>query len=88
MRLALVLVCLAATSCNVDRDAQNKQVTIEFNEQQARDTANKAGRTVENVAAGVGNVAGAAGRAIKNEVGDIDVDINVNRTRPQNNETR
>ena len=88
MRLALIFFCMAATSCNVDRDGQNQQVTIEYNEQQIRDTANKAGRTVEKVAAGVGNVAAAAGGAIKNEVGSIDVDLNVNRTRPQSNETR
>jgi hypothetical protein len=33
------------------------------------------------VGSGVGNVAVSTGRAVKEEVGDIDVDVDVNRTR-------
>ena len=40
-----------------------------------------AGRTAWEVASGVGNVAATTGRAIKNEVGDIDVDVDVTRNR-------
>ena len=38
-------------------------------------------RTAEEIGAGVGNVAVTAGRAVKNEVGDIDVDVDVTRNR-------
>jgi hypothetical protein len=71
-------------ACNINSDANNEQVTLEYNKQQIRDTAIKARDTAKNLASGVGNVAGATGRAIKNEVGDVDVDVNVTRTPVQN----
>jgi hypothetical protein len=41
------------------------------------------------VGSGIGNVATTTGRAIRNEVGDIDVDVDVtrNRSRDAGNET-
>jgi hypothetical protein len=81
VRLFLLLPCLTLAGCNVSNNAANESVTIQYNEQQARDTATKAAQTAKNLAAGVGNVAGAAGSAIRNEVGSIDVDIK--RTPPQ-----
>ncbi len=79
MRMILVLPLMMVAACNVDNDVKNDQVTLEYNEQQVRDTAQDAARTAEGVAASVGNVAESTGRAIKNEVGDIDVDIDVSR---------
>jgi hypothetical protein len=84
VRPFLALVPLALAACNINSDANNEQVTLEYNKQQIRDTAIKARDTAKNVASGVGNVAGATGRAIKNEVGDVDVDVNVTRTPVQN----
>jgi hypothetical protein len=46
-----------------------------------RKAARDAGRTAREVASGVGNVAATTGRAISNEVGDVDVDVNVRRSR-------
>ena len=83
MRPFLALVPLALAACNINSDAGNEQVTLEYNKQQIRDTAVKARDTAKNLAAGIGNVAGATGRAIRNEVGDVDVDVNVKRTPPQ-----
>jgi hypothetical protein len=77
--LSLALLTLAA--CDVDNDAGNESVTVEYNKQQIRDTAREAGRAARDVASGVGNVAAASGRAIKNEVGDVDVDVEVHRNR-------
>ncbi len=83
MRLFLAFSVLSMAACNVDSDGTNEQVTLEYNKQQIRETAAKAGRAAKEVASGVGNVAATTGRAIKNEVGDVDVDVDVNRTRPQ-----
>jgi hypothetical protein len=69
--------------CNVDNDAKNDQVTLEYNQQQVEQTAREAARTAEGVAASVGNVAADTGRAIKNEVGDVDVDVNVTRNKAE-----
>ena len=84
MRPFLAFVPLALAACNINSDAGNEQVTLEYNKQQIRDTAVKARDTAKNLAAGIGNVAGATGRAIRNEVGDVDVDVNVKRTPLQN----
>ncbi len=73
------LVLLAA--CDVNNDASNDQLTVEYNQQQIERGAQEAASTARSVAAGVGNVAQSAGRAIENEVGDIDVDVNVSRDR-------
>ena len=86
MRLFLAFSLLGSAACNLDSDAANEQVTLEYNKQQIRETAVKAGRTAKQVASGVGNVAATTGRAIKNEVGDVDVDVDVKRTRPQKSE--
>lgn len=54
-------------------------MTVEYDKQEIRETARDAGRTARDIAAGVGNVAVTTGRAISNEVGDIDVDVDVRR---------
>ena len=87
MRLFLALPLLTVTAaCNVNSDATNEQVTLEYNKQVIRDTAAKAQRTANNRATSVGNVAGATGRAIGNEVGDVDVNVDVKRTPPKQNQ--
>ena len=84
MRILIALpFLLAAAGCNVDNDGANDQVSVQYNEQRLRDGAADAARTAEAVAEGVGNVAVSAGRAVKNEVGDIDVDVDVNRNRSE-----
>jgi hypothetical protein len=70
-----------AGACNVDNDAANDQVRVEYNEQRIEDAAAATARTAKEVGSSVGNVAASTGRAIKNEVGDIDVDVDVTRNR-------
>jgi hypothetical protein len=60
---------------------RHEQVTVEYSKQEIRKTAREAGRTAREVASGLGNVAVTTGSAIKNEVGDIDVDVDVTRSR-------
>ena len=84
MRILFALpFLLAAAGCNVDNDGANDQISVQYNEQRLRDGAAEAARTAESVAEGVGNVAVSAGRAVKNEVGDIDVDVDVSRNRSE-----
>jgi hypothetical protein len=68
-------------ACSVDADNTNEQVTLEYNKTEIRKAAREAGRTAREVASGVGNVAATTGRAISDEVGDIDVDVDVRRNR-------
>lgn len=82
MRILIALSLLAAAgACNFSNDSGNDQMTLEYNEQRIREGASDAARTAKDVATGVGNVAGSAGRAIANEVGDIDVDVDVSRNK-------
>lgn len=88
MRVYLMLPLLAVAACNVESDAGNEQVTLEYNKQQIKDAAVEARRTAGQVASGVGNVAASTGRAIQNEVGDVDVDVDVdvNRSKAETGE--
>jgi azurin len=79
MRIILALPLLMAAACSVDNDAANDKVTVEYNEQRIKKTARATARTVKEVGSGVGTVAATTGRAIKKEVGDIDVDVDVSR---------
>ncbi|HEX8307355.1 MAG TPA: hypothetical protein VF645_02925 [Allosphingosinicella sp.] len=56
---------------------------LEYNQQRIQDAARATARTAKEVGSGVGNVAASAGRAVKEEVGDIDVDVDVTRNRSE-----
>ena len=79
MRSIVALPLLLAAACNVDNDSTNDQVTLEYNQQQIEDAASDAANTSRDVASSIGNVAASTGDAIRNEVGDIDVDVDVRR---------
>jgi hypothetical protein len=81
MRLVLVLALLPLAACNLNNDSANDQMTLEYNQQRIEEGAAAAARTAKEVGSGIGNVAASTGRAIGNEVGDIDVDVDVSRNR-------
>ena len=81
MRMLIALPLLGLAACNVNNDSGNDQVTLEYNGQKIEDAASDAADTARDVASGVGNVAASTGRAVKNEVGDIDVDLDISRNR-------
>ena len=72
---------LALAACNVDNDAANDQVRVDYDQQRIENGAAAAARTAREVGSGLGNVAASTGRAIKKEVGDVDVDVDVRRNR-------
>ena len=71
---AALLPLLMLGACNVDHDTANDQMRVDYDQERIQNGA-AAARTAREVGYGVGNVAATAGRAIKNEVGDIDVDV-------------
>ncbi len=83
MRILFAVPLLALAACNVENDPKNDQLSVEYNEQRIKEAADDAGKAAREVASGVANVAETTGQAVKNEVGDIDVDVNVNRTERQ-----
>ena len=83
MRLMFALPLLALAGCDVANDSANDQVRLEYNQQRIEDAARATARTAKEVGSGVGNVAVTTGRAVADEVGDIDVDVDVSRNRSQ-----
>lgn len=81
--LALALAFPALAACSVDSDSANEQMTIEYNKQRMRDAAAATARGARDVGSAAGNVASTTGRAIRNEVGDVDVDVDVRRRRAE-----
>ena len=79
--IAAFPLLLLAAGCSVENDAGNDHVSVDYDQNRIENAARTAAGTAREVGAAVGNVAGTAGRAIKNEVGDIDVDLNVSRRR-------
>jgi hypothetical protein len=80
---ALPLPLLALAACNVDNDSGNDQLRVEYNQQRIEGAAAAAADVAGDVASSAGNVAVTTGRAIKNEVGDVDVDVDVSRNRAE-----
>lgn len=83
MRIVFMLPLLALGACDVDNDSANNQISITVDREVINDTKETAGE----VASGLGNVASSTGKAIKDEVGDIDVDVDVTRNRNEAAET-
>ena len=77
---ALPLLALIA-ACGVENDSNNGQTTIKIDRDRIENAGRDALEAGEDLARGAGNVAVSTGRAIKNEVGDIDVDVDVSRNR-------
>ena len=88
MRLIFALPLLTLAACSVDNDTANDQMTLEYNRQRVDDAADAAGRAADEAGAAVGNVAASTGRAIRNEIGDIDVNVDVDVTRNRSGDTK
>lgn len=83
MRIALTLTLplLLIAACNVDSDSANNQITLDYDQNRIENAAAATVRAAKEVGSAAGNVAVTTGRAIKDEVGDIDVDVDVKRNR-------
>lgn len=81
MRLIFPLAVLVLGACDIDNDPANEQVTVTYDRERIKQSAADAKRAAEDVAEGVANVSAKTGQAIKDEVGDVDVDLRVTRDR-------
>jgi hypothetical protein len=80
MRIIMPAALLMLAACGVENDPDNEKVTVTYD----REKIKKAGRAAKDVAKSAGNVAETTGKAIKKEVGDVDIDVKVSRTpRPE-----
>ena len=84
MRILFALPLLTLAACNVQNDSANDQMTLTYNQERLEEGVSDVANATESVASSVGNVAVSTGQAIRNEVGDIDVDVDVNRDRAGN----
>ena len=76
MRILLAIPLLAVAACNVENDANNDQVTIQYNEEQAQNVAEDVGNTAQDIGAAIGNEAEETAAKLQNT--DVDVDVNTN----------
>ena len=79
MRILMAVPLLLLGACNVDRDAANDTTTVSFNEEVAANTLEDVGNTAENIGGAIANEAEQTAAKVENEVGDVDVDVNVTR---------
>ena len=79
MRVIFIAALLMLAACDVDNDPANEKITVRYDRELIKKSAADAGRTAKAVATGAANVAKDTGRAIKREVGDVDVKVTRNR---------
>ncbi|MEA3041767.1 MAG: hypothetical protein QOC65_1256 [Sphingomonadales bacterium] len=84
MRILFALPLLTLAACNVQNDSANDQMTLTYNQERIEQGVSDAANATEDAASSVGNIAVSTGRAIRNEVGDIDVNVDVDRNRSGN----
>ena len=79
MRILLAAPLLLLGACNVERDQGNDTTTLSFNEAVAENTLEDAGQAAENIGGIIANETEQAADKVQNEVGDVDVDVDVTR---------
>ncbi|HEX8365125.1 MAG TPA: hypothetical protein VF603_07565 [Allosphingosinicella sp.] len=84
MRILFALPLLTLAACNVENDSANDQMTLTYNQDRIEEGVSDVANATEDAASSIGNVAASTGQAIRNEVGDIDIDVNVDRNRSGN----
>jgi len=77
MRILLAVPLLLLGACQVSKD--DNSTTVSFNQDVAENAAADAGNFAENVGGIIANDVDKTADKVKNEVGDVDVDVNVTR---------
>ena len=75
MRILFAVPLLLLGACQVTKD--DNSTTVSFNEDVAENAAADAGNFAENVGGMIANDVDQTADKVKNEVGDVDVDVNV-----------
>ncbi len=79
MRIALALPLLLLGACQVSKDDANGTTSVTYNGDVAENAAADIGNSAQNITADIGNDLKATGDKIENKVGDVDVDVDVNK---------
>lgn len=74
MKIWIALPLLALSACSAEHDANNDQVTLQYDEEQAEQTASDVGNAAESLGATVANGAEDAADAVRNTDVDVSVD--------------
>lgn len=77
MRILFAVPLLMLGACQVTKD--DNSTTVSFNQDVAENAAADAGNFAENVGGIIANDVDKTADKVKNEVGDVDVDVNVTR---------
>ena len=77
MRILFAVPLLLLGACQVSKD--DNSTTLSFNEDLAANTAEDLGNAAEGLGSAIANEAEATAGKVQNEVGDVDVDVNVTR---------
>ena len=77
MRILLAVPLLMLGACQVSKD--DNSTTVSFNEDVAENAAADAGNFAQNVGGIIANDVGQAADKVQNEVGDVDVNVDVDR---------
>jgi hypothetical protein len=83
MNLIVAIPLVFAAACSVETNPQNDQTTIRYDPSPVVNVAADVGNAAEESISDIDNATERAGRAIEN-VGDIDVDLDVRRDPPGN----
>ena len=86
MRILLAVPLLVLGACNVDRDAGNDTTTVSFDESAAANAADDVGDAAQNIGSAIATDVEQAADKVQNEVGDVDVDVDVSRNGDANAE--
>jgi hypothetical protein len=69
MRILILVPFLALGACNVSTDQNNQSLTLQYNQEEAQNTAADVSNTAQNIGAEMSNEADKAATAINNKVG-------------------
>ena len=86
MRILFAVPLLVLGACNVDRDAGNDTTTVSFDESAAANAADDVGDAAQNIGSAIATDVEQTADKVQNEVGDVDVDVDVSRNGDANAE--
>ena len=84
MRAAIILPVLLLGACQVSTDDANDSMTVAYNQDVAENAASDVANTAGTIAEDIGNDVERTSDKVQNEVGDVDVDVDVSRNAPAN----
>ncbi len=77
MRLMIAMPLLLLAACNVSTDDANDTMTVQYDQNTAEDAAADVGNFAENVGGTIVNDVQQTADKVGNEVGDVDVNVDV-----------